>query len=98
MTYIILNIVFLVLIVGGLLVAKKLRWNRAMTWTMSILLITTLVFDSIIVGAGIVAYDESKIIGMRLGQAPIEDFFYAILAGLVIPIVWQWKEKDYGKN
>ncbi len=98
MTYIILNIVFLVLIVGGLLVAKKLRWNRAMTWTMSILLITTLVFDSIIVGAGIVAYDESKIIGMRLGQAPIEDFFYAILAGLVIPIVWQWKGKDHGKN
>lgn len=98
MTYLILNIVFLVLIVGILLVAKKMRWNRAMTWTMSILLVTTLVFDSIIVGAGIVAYDESKIIGMRLGQAPVEDFFYAILAGLIIPIVWQWKGKDYGKN
>ena len=69
-----------------------------MTWTMVVLIAATAIFDSAIVGFGIVGYDEAKILGITIGNAPIEDFFYAVLAGVIIPIIWQWKGKDHGKN
>jgi lycopene cyclase domain-containing protein len=48
----------------------------------------TAVFDNVIVGSGIVAYDESRILGVRLGVAPVEDFSYAIVAALALPALW----------
>ncbi len=54
----------------------------------------TAVFDSLIVWSGIVAYDSSLILGLRVGIAPIEDFFYAIAAILVVPALW----KLFGKR
>lgn len=48
----------------------------------------TAVFDNVIVGSGIVAYDASRILGIRVGVAPIEDFSYAIAAALVLPALW----------
>jgi lycopene cyclase domain-containing protein len=47
------------------------------------------VFDSFIVSLGIVAYDHTKLLGLSIGSAPIEDFFYAILAGFMIPLLWK---------
>ena len=98
MTYLILNVVFLAVILVVLAVLKKFRWSLAMTWTMVILLVATAIFDSIIVGVGIVAYDEAKILGVRIGEAPIEDFFYAILAGVIIPTIWNWRVGSNGKD
>lgn len=98
MTYVVLNLVFLGVIIGGLLAAKKLSWTPAMTGTMIILLVATAIFDSVLVGAGIVAYDEAKILGLRVGDAPVEDFFYAVLAGILIPIVWRWKGVSRGEG
>jgi lycopene cyclase domain-containing protein len=57
--------------------------------TIGILLIFTAVFDSFIVSLGIVAYDHTKLLGLSIGSAPIEDFFYAILAGFMIPLLWK---------
>lgn len=48
----------------------------------------TAVFDPVIVGTGIVAYDETRILGIRLGVAPIEDFSYCIVAALALPALW----------
>ncbi len=53
-----------------------------------VLLALTAVFDNVIVGSGIVAYDESRILGARLGVAPVEDFSYAIVAALALPALW----------
>lgn len=53
-----------------------------------VLLVTTAVFDSVIVGTGIVAYDPSRILGLRIGAAPVEDFAYPIAAGLALPAIW----------
>lgn len=53
-----------------------------------VLVALTAVFDPVIVGAGIVAYDESRILGARLGAAPIEDFSYCIVAALALPALW----------
>jgi lycopene cyclase domain-containing protein len=51
--------------------------------------ILTAVFDNLIVFSGIVAYDESKLIGLKIGVVPIEDFAYTIAAILLIPIIWK---------
>jgi lycopene cyclase domain-containing protein len=87
-TYLILNIVFL-LVTCGVLWALGARWRWHSVWlTIVILCLFTAVFDSLIVWSGIVAYDSAKILGIFIGQAPIEDFFYALLAGSLIPGLW----------
>ncbi len=88
-TYLVLNLVFLVIVMAGLHLLKALRRNRNVLMTIGILLVATAIFDSLIVAFGIVAYDEALISGIYIGQAPVEDFFYAILAGAMIPAVWQ---------
>lgn len=98
MTYLLLNIIFLFIVMSILVLSRKLRWNSAMTWTMIVLIVATAIFDSLIVGVEIVAYDEAKILGLRVGQAPIEDFFYAILAGIIIPTIWNWRLSNDGES
>jgi lycopene cyclase domain-containing protein len=46
------------------------------------------VFDNVIVGTGIVAYDEARILGARVGVAPVEDFSYCVVAALALPALW----------
>lgn len=50
-----------------------------------VLLLLTAVFDTIMIGSGLVTYSESKILGPRIGLAPIEDFTYPIALVLLIP-------------
>jgi len=53
-----------------------------------VLVVATAVFDSVIVGTGIVGYAPARILGVRIGAAPIEDFAYPIAAGLALPALW----------
>jgi lycopene cyclase domain-containing protein len=53
-----------------------------------VLVLLTAAFDNVIVGTGIVGYDSSRILGIRVGVAPIEDFAYAIAAALALPALW----------
>jgi len=55
------------------------------TWrVIAILLLLTLIFDNMIVGFGIVTYNPENMLGIRLWYAPIEDFFYAIAAPILV--------------
>ena len=87
-TYLILNVVFLAIIVF-LLVQTYRKPPKAWYITLVILLGLTLVFDNVIIIAGIVGYDPAKLLGVYLGKAPIEDFFYAILAVIIVPVLWK---------
>ncbi|HBO64666.1 TPA: hypothetical protein DD425_01765 [Candidatus Saccharibacteria bacterium] len=97
-TYIALNVVFVVC----MLVLFLPRFKKpSITWwlTLGILLLLTAVFDSLIIWAGIVGYDTSKLLGIYIGFAPIEDFFYALLAVVLIPIFWKkFAPKKEGKE
>ena len=53
-----------------------------------VLVVLTAVFDNVIVGSGIVGYDPTRILGLRVGVAPIEDFAYAVAAALALPALW----------
>lgn len=97
MTYLGLNAIFLVaLALLTIPVFKKLPW-RAIAFATAALVLITAVFDNVIIGLGIVAYDESLISGLKLGLAPIEDFAYSLAAPLLISLtieymkVLRWK-------
>jgi lycopene cyclase domain-containing protein len=55
---------------------------------LAVLLVLTAAFDNVIVGTGIVGYDPARILGLRIGVAPIEDFAYPVAAALALPALW----------
>jgi lycopene cyclase domain-containing protein len=55
---------------------------------LAVLLVLTAVFDNVIVGTGIVGYDPARILGIRIGVAPLEDFAYPMAAALGLPALW----------
>ena len=54
----------------------------------AVLLVMTAVFDNVMIGVGLVGYDESRISGAFVGIAPLEDFAYAVAALVLLPSVW----------
>ena len=91
MTYWLLNLAFLaavvVVAVAALLARRAPRW-RFVGLTAIVLVVMTAVFDNVLVGVGIVAYDPARISGIRIGVAPIEDFAYALAAVVLLPSLW----------
>jgi lycopene cyclase domain-containing protein len=49
----------------------------------------TAIFDNVIIGTKIVEYDQSKISGIVIGLAPIEDFAYTLAAVVLVPALWR---------
>lgn len=92
MTYTLLNVVFLgvvALVAIAAIVARRApRW-RAVGLAAVLLLALTAIFDNVIIGTGLVAYDDALISGIRIGVAPIEDFAYTVAALVLLPAVWE---------
>ena len=97
-TYLVLNLVVLAAVIAVLKLRGALVWNRAMTITLAVLLATTAIFDSLIVAMGIVQYDAAQILGVTVGAAPVEDFFYAALGTLLIPATWNALKKGKSRE
>ena len=93
MSYLGLNAVFLGL---AALVAAVALWRRpaarrlyaASALALVAVLVLTAVFDNIMIGVGLVAYDPALISGVFVGIAPVEDFAYPVAAALLLPAVW----------
>ena len=83
-TYIVLNLLFLTTVLGVLAWHKLLTFGRAVWVTLVVLLVTTIMFT----------YPADKILGIRIGLAPIEDLFYALLAGLAVPAIWKGLNRE----
>ena len=88
-TYIVLNTVYLVAVLAILKWRGLLVWNRSVVVTLCILVVCTAVFDSLMITAGLFEYAATKIIGVYIGTAPIEDFMYALLAVAIVPALWK---------
>jgi lycopene cyclase domain-containing protein len=88
MTYWALNAIFLAVVaLVAALAARRVRW-AAVGLTAAVLLVMTAVFDNIMIGVGLVAYDPERISGAFIGIAPLEDFAYAIAAIVGLPSLW----------
>lgn len=93
MTYGELNLIFL-LAAGLLTWIIKSRFNCFTTPAVLLpLLLLTALFDNFIVATGIVAYDESKLLGIKIITVPIEDFAYTLVAVLLVPAIWKAMNK-----
>ncbi len=60
---------------------------RASGVTAVILVVLTIVFDNIMIAAGLFTYPDHLISGIRLGLAPIEDLSYPVVAAFTLPAV-----------
>ena len=91
MTYWALNAIFLgavaVVALAAVLTRRAPRW-AAVALVLGVVLIMTAVFDNIMIGVGLVGYNASKISGAFIGNAPLEDFAYAIAAVILLPSLW----------
>jgi len=88
MTYATLTLVFLTLVIAFLAVTTivvrgRMPWS-AMGVTLLVTLALTAVFDNVIIGVGLVAYDESLISGVKIGIAPVEDFAYSVSVVVIV--------------
>ena len=94
MTYGDMNLIFLV-IAGIATWVIKSRF-RCFTTPIVLLpmLILTAVFDNLIILAGIVDYDTTKLLGIYVGVVPIEDFAYTVVAVLLVPAIWKAMNKE----
>jgi len=64
------------------------RVTLAVTTVMAVL---TIVFDNLMVAAGLMQYDTSNNMGVRLGLIPVEDLFYTVFVCLVVTSLWPRK-------
>jgi len=91
MTYWAINAIFLglvaVLVVVAVLRRRVPHW-RAVGITAVVLLIMTAIFDNIMIGVGLVAYNPDLISGVFIGIAPLEDFAYTVAALFMLPALW----------
>ncbi len=88
MTYLWLNAAFTI---GALGLAHLLRGKtnlRLVVIAAILMTVISIIGDSFIVSSGIVSYDPTKILGLRIGSAPIEDFAYAVVAAFIVPVLW----------
>lgn len=91
LTYWLLNLQFLavaMLVVLVSLLARRAPSGRAVAGAAAVTLVLTAIFDNVLVGTGIVAYDVALTSARTIGVAPIEDFAYTFGALALLPALW----------
>lgn len=91
MTYSLLNMVFFAALAIFLFVRRRSIRLRAVAGALAVVIGLTAVFDPIMIAVGLVAYDETKLLGLYWFGAPIEDFAYAVFAVPFVAILWHMK-------
>jgi lycopene cyclase domain-containing protein len=93
MTYLALNAVFVLAAALVALAAHLARRLDRRTWAamgsaLIIVVALTAVFDNVMIAAGLFTYAPERILGLKLGVAPIEDFGYPVAAAILLPSLW----------
>ncbi len=97
MTYLILNLLFLLTVFFVL--PKKLKKPARAFWiTLAVVLVLTALFDPLIVALDIVAYNPEHTLELTFFGAPVEDFFYALYAAILVPLVWHRLEERESRS
>jgi len=88
MTNALLDLIVLTVLTGACWpVLRRLR-ARPLAATALVLVALTLVFDTLMIRAGLYVFDPTKILGIYLWGAPVEDFAYALAAAVGVPVAW----------
>ena len=95
-----MNTWFIVPVLAWYFIRFRASRIRRDSIALAILMLMTAVFDNLIILAKIVSYDESKISGVKLFVAPIEDFAYTLVLVPLIALLqsyfaqWQSRRKE----
>lgn len=86
MTYLLISLPFMA---GA---AALWAW-RCREWVVTaivaaVLLTLTIIFDNLMVAAGLFEYHPGNNLGLYLGLIPVEDLFYPLFACLVVTAAW----------
>lgn len=85
MSYPLLTVIVLAGFTGYAILMRRWLNLRPLGFAALVMFALTAIFDNVIIGTGIVAYDEEKLLGLKILYAPIEDFAYTAVALLLIP-------------
>ena len=87
--YLVMDLVFIGLILFfDVTILRTNVWRLKSTWmSFGILLILTLVFDTLLTSLPIVTYDYTKLLGIYAGSIPIEDLAYTLAVALLVPML-----------
>lgn len=94
MTYLGLAVLFLVPVAAfAALVAWRgrlgRRWWAATAVSGGVLLVLTVVFDSLMIHADLFRFEGAHLTGVRLLLAPLEDLAWPLAAVLLLPALWE---------
>ncbi len=53
------------------------------------LVVLTIVFDNVMIAAGLFTYADAHISGLRIGLVPIEDLSYPLALAIALPGIWE---------
>jgi lycopene cyclase domain-containing protein len=56
--------------------------------TLAVLVVLTVVFDSLMIAADLFRYDAASLVGARVWLTPVEDLAWPVAAALALPSVW----------
>jgi lycopene cyclase domain-containing protein len=90
MTYLLLTVTVMALVAIYAFLMRHWLVAKHLVGTAAVMLTLTAIFDNVIIGTGIVAYDAEKISGIKIGVAPIEDFAYTVLAIVLVPSLFNF--------
>lgn len=87
-TYLTLNLLVMLGLAAVMALFRVRLPRRQLLVTLAAMLLLTLVFDALLIGARIYAYDPALILPLKVINIPPEDFMYAIVAAVFIPYLW----------
>lgn len=91
MTYLVLDVVFIgvaaVVVLAARAAGVPVRL-RAVAWTVAVLAVMTIVFDNLMIAAGLFEFADEHLVGLMFWRAPVEDLGYPVAVALLLPAVW----------
>lgn len=90
LSYVGINIVFLCVSLVILYLTKPRLNRRALALSGGVLFVCMVIFDTYLTALPIVRYNSERILGLRIGTIPIEDFAYLAVALVLAPSVFHF--------
>lgn len=90
MTYVLISAPFIVGAAGAWVWRRRKgrRQAKALALVLAVLCGLTVVFDNLMVAAGLYDYHPGNTAGLYLGRIPVEDLFYPAFAAFVATAFW----------
>jgi lycopene cyclase domain-containing protein len=90
MSYPLLTIIVLAIFTLYAILMRRWLNLKPLGYAAILMFTLTAIFDNVIIGTGIVAYDEDKLLGLKILYAPIEDFAYTAVALVLVPSLFNF--------